>query len=562
MKFIPILLLPILCFISCSREKPQLNKKENNQHYDKAFYFLENEKPDSAFLNFSKARDLFLQQKDSLGAGKCLVNMAIIAAEKGDYLGSQEISLNALAFLNEKKEAHFIYIESNYNNLGFATHALDDSENALKFYDNAIKFSRDPVNIATYLNNKAKAYQELKNYDDAIQIYTDILAKNVGNEIEYARALTNISTNKWLQNPHYNPAPEMLKALRIREKNNDKRGLNSSYAHLADYYAKSGSDSALYYAKKRYQMANIINITEDKLAALQILVKVSPPSETKKYFEKYQRLSDSTQKARTIAKNQFALVRYETEKSKLENLNLQKDNTEKKYQLIKKDVLLFSTILLLIIGSIIAVFWYKKRTQLLNMEAQNSIRENQLKTSKKVHDVVANGLYRVMTEVENQHEIDKEAILDRLDHMYQKSRDISYEVETAPIDESFHNKLNRILKSFNTQRIKITIKGNTSELWKGVNAKAKHEVEQILQELMVNMKKHSSASEVEIRFVLKNEEIKIFYRDNGIGILKDIKFNNGLKNTGTRIEHIHGEIIFDTTVEKGLKIQITFPVFN
>jgi signal transduction histidine kinase len=77
---------------------------------------------------------------------------------------------------------------------------------------------------------------------------------------------------------------------------------------------------------------------------------------------------------------------------------------------------------------------------------------------------------------------------------------------------------------------------------------------------MVNMKKHSSASNVAVRFENQQDQIIIYYADNGVGMQADTPRNNGLRNTGNRINSINGAINFDATVEKGLKIQISFPV--
>lgn len=97
MKIIAFFLLIII--YSCS-EKQYSDKKEINLLYEKAFDYQESGKTDSAFLYFYKAKDIFLQRKDSFGTAKCLVNLAIIQETKGDYFGSQETALLALRFLN------------------------------------------------------------------------------------------------------------------------------------------------------------------------------------------------------------------------------------------------------------------------------------------------------------------------------------------------------------------------------------------------------------------------------------------------------------------------------
>lgn len=546
------LYLLFISFLSCSKEADDDEKVVVNPYFDKAFEFVEINKLDSAFIYFDKAKELFLAVNDSLGAGKCLINNAITLTEQGDFFGGQETSLEAIKYLNENIKKHQYYLGSNYNNLGVATYNLKDYSNSLRFYELAVKFSEDSLNTRVYLNNMAKIYQEIGNYTESLKLYQHILAGASKNKIEYARALTNISYTKWLQNSNYDARPELFKALAIRVEEKDLWGQNSSYAHLSDYYHKRIPDSALFFANRMYTVAKEIKSANDQLEALQKLIKLSPSTISKHYFEIYQTLDDSIQTARNAAKNQFALIRYETEKHKADNLKLQQDNTKKGFQLV-------SLIFVTLSGAIIVIILYRKRKQRLELKAETAIRENQLRTSKKVHDVVANGLYRVMTEIENQEDLNRENVLDKLEDMYEKSRDISYEkIEFE--HQNFHEKIAALLRSFATDQVKVVLIGNTEELWKKVDAKVKYEIEHILQEFMVNMKKHSGASNVAVKFERSDNRIQISYSDNGIGIKDTLQFKNGLKNTGTRIENTQGAINFETQTERGLKIQFSFPV--
>ena len=553
------LLLFIICLLSCTSSDSKKQKKEINTFYEKAFAYRENGQIDSAFFYFTKAKDLALLQKDSLIVGNCLINLAIISTDIGDYWNGQKISFNAFSYLNKEKKKDHVYISSNYNNLGKATLNLRDYENAIQFYDLAIQFATNLLDTNLYLNNKAYTYQETKQYKKALDIYNLILKTASKNKGEYARTLSNISFTKWLLDQNHNPSSGLLKALDIREKENDLWGQNSSYYYLADYYAKRKPDSALYYAHKMYVVAKKLKSNDDQLFALQKLIKFSPAPLSKQYFETYLKLDDSAQVIRNTAKNQFALIRYRVEESKAENLVLQKDNTEKKYQLIKQKSLLIGGLIFAFFTIVISIVLYKKRKQRLELAAQNTIRENQLRTSKKVHDVVANGLYRVMTEIENREDIDKEHILDKIDDMYQKSRDISYD-QPQTTNPHFNDKLTKLLQTFETETIKVVALGNTAQLWEKVTTEVSYEVEHILQELLVNMDKHSQATEVTLQFEQSDNHINIYYTDNGIGLSKDTVFKNGLTNTGNRIAHIHGSLTFDTETEKGLNIKLSFPI--
>jgi len=77
----------------------------------------------------------------------------------------------------------------------------------------------------------------------------------------------------------------------------------------------------------------------------------------------------------------------------------------------------------------------------------------------------------------------------------------------------------------------------------------------VLQELMTNMRKHSAATLVVLKFKQENNKLTIEYTDNGLGC--ELKKQVGLKNTETRMESINGSIIFDSRINKGFKAKIT-----
>ncbi|AOM79505.1 hypothetical protein BFS30_21485 [Pedobacter steynii] len=539
-------------FHSCT-DRVKEKKTEDNLFYDLAFEFRDKEMYDSAFFYFNKAKELFLLQKDSLGAGRCLVNMGIISTRKGDYFGGQEISLNALSHFDKKKEDQYFYIHSNFNNLGIATHNLGNYKDALKFYDSAIKFSRDSLDTRLYLNNKGKTYQVIREYGEALKIYNQILKGASKNRKEYARALTNISLTKWLQDSTYNAVPNYLKALQIREEENDLWGQNSSYSHLSDFYAKKQVDSALIYANKMYDVAIKIKSADDRLAALRKLIKLNPPKVAKEYFQAYQNLNDSLQTARNLAKNQFALIRYETEKHKTDFLKAQAENVKKQNNILRQNFALGILASVMLIG-----YWlYRKRKKELQQEKELEVKNTEIKYVKKIHDRVANKVYQVMSEVENTSHINKENLMDKLEVLYNISRDISYERELNT-EKNYALQLSKMMKSYSSEIIEIFIIGNEEELWEGVSSEAKTEVFYIMQELMTNMRKHSKAESVVTRFSRSNDTINICYLDNGVGMNNAVK-KNGLTNTENRIKSIRGTITFDTTAEKEFEIRLSFP---
>lgn len=546
--------------VSCIKTKEsninETEKRADNPYYEKAWLYLDQKDPVNAFQNFNKAKEIYLKNNDSLGVGKCLMNMGIILADQGDYFGAQETSLEATKYFNKKDNNHQTYICSNYNNLGIISQNLKNYDKAIEFYDVALNFSSNLYDKLACLKNKANIYKEKKDYITSIKLYKIILSNvDKNDEKIYARSLSNFANVKWLENSNYNLVPEMGEILKILFKEKDLWGLNASYSHLADYYTQKKPDSALIYATKMYGIAKTLKSPDDQIEALQKLIVLENPEKSKQYFLTYQKLNDSLQTARSKAKNQFALIRYETEKNKANFQKAQADNVKKQNQILKQYAGLGILGLILIGGGAGSVVWYRRRRKRLEKEKELEIKNTELRYSKKVHDKVANKVYRVMSEVENAPEMEKEELLDKLENIYEISRDISYDHE--PTDEKH---LVEMLESYSSQDDVQLVKVGIQEIgWDTFSKDTQSEIFNVLQELMTNMKKHSKATRVVIIMSRINEEITIRYTDNGVGCDK-LSPKNGIKNTGNRMESIGGTINFDAVSGEGFKAELKFSV--
>lgn len=547
--FVPIL---IASFCSCKiKQEPLPALRFPGIEKADSFFNVNN---DSAYYYFNLVAT---NSSDSLETATALTYMGIIQTYQGDYFGGQESYLRSLSYLNERKEAHQYCLLSNYNELGNNNVSLKNYDAAIGYFDKALQLATKGEYHIIALNGKALACQKKGAYKQADSLYNTIIDTIKNKPKEYARILSNRAKTRWLQDAGYPAARDMLQALSIRESLADKWGLNASYAHLADYYTNNRPDSALYYAQKRYATAQQLDSPDDELEALTKLLNLSAAKQLKQYIIRYQYLNDSLQTARNAAKNQFALVRYEAEKNKADNLKLQTDNAQKKVQILRQQVIFAITIIFFIASGIIAIIWHRKRKQQIEAKSRLTIQENQLKTSQKVHDVVANGLYRIMTEIEHKDSIDKEPLLDKIEELYERSRDISYEPpETAHND--FSATISALRTAFVSSTTSVYVTGNNKALWDRITSQSQLEIEQVLQELMVNMKKHSKAQNVVLKFESHKDTVHIHYSDDGVGLPSSFKYGNGLTNTGTRIKRIGGNFTFEETT-KGLKIRIIIP---
>ena len=542
-NLIHIIFILVLC--SCHRKEIS---KTDRATYDKAYDFYDASQSDSAYTYFNKAKDELIEKGYYSFAGNSLVIMGIIQCEKGDYYGSQETALSAIKYLDEKKDS--AELSANYNNLGIASQKLKDYNKAIAFFNKAATFSQDSIYKLTQLNNQAISFTLSKKFDSATITFKKVLSypNLIKHPILYSMAYDNLAYTKFLQNKKYNAEPELLKALKIRDSVNDVSGLNATYSHLSDFFKDHNPEKSLFYAKKMLDLSSKIKIPDDKLVALQKIILLETPENTKAFFKKYQDLDDSLQIARNKSKSQFALERFGSEQLKVKN-------AKNEVEIFKRNIGLGALSIILVGG----LFYYKRRKKRLQKENELKIKENELKLSKKVHDVVANGIYQVMTKIENQEHFDRDKALDELEFVYEKSRDISYDKADSNDKIEFNEKISVLIGSFKNDIVKTFLAGNSPNIWSDVNDSTQTEVYQVIRELLVNMKKHSQATFVAFKFERNSNLIQIQYTDNGIGISGEIIHKNGLTNTVSRIEKIKGTVIFDTKTEKGLKVYISFP---
>ncbi|GGI23263.1 hypothetical protein GCM10008119_06790 [Pedobacter mendelii] len=540
-------------FVSCKKITTRQRVQTLSENYTQAWVYRDSGKLDSAYISLSKAKDEFLGRKDSIGVAKSLINMAEIAYLKGDYFGSQELATQVDSYLDSTKKVERELLSSNYNTLGNVSNGLERYEEGNTFFKKAILYTKNTAALNLYYNNIGVDLLYLKRYGEAISYFS----KSAGDESSSTSAmkLSNIAKAKWQQNPDFNPAPLFQKALSIRLSDNNLWGQNSSFAHLADYYMKKHPDSALLYAQKMYHIAQTLVSPDDQLEALQKLIKLSPQKEARQYFEIYQNLSDSVQTARSAAKNQFALIRYETEKNKADFLKAQAENIKKQSSILIRNI----GIGVLIVFSTASYLWYRRRQKILRQEKEIEVKNTEIKYVKKVHDHVANRIYQVMNEIDNRPQMDKDEVAEKLDVIYHISRDLSYESIDTKYKQGFAKALSKMFSSYQSAKVNIVVNGNEEKIWETVQETAKEEVFTILQELMTNMKKHSEADVVQLAFQHEQQRITVLYSDNGKGI-QHFSPGNGLKNTETRIKSISGIITFDTKANEGLNVKFSFPI--
>lgn len=542
----PFLLGGFLCLINAPFLFSQ-QIKDSTSFYGNIIMNPDQDSDISAAFHFYE-RELLadLQRGDTLNAVYKLRTISIGQMERGAVHESEATAIKAKNLLDklpdtpDTKNAKM----GIYNDLGKVYRALHSPANAIRYYDRGLELSENVLDSVMMINNKGNVFSDAKNYRLAQKEFLFAYEKSltIQDSLIQATVLDNLG---FVMSKTGEPEAleNMLMALGIRLRIGALSGVYSSYRHLTIYYRdRDQRKEALKYAEKAYDVALAINSPSYLENALSNLLKVNNDPNAKQFIQ----LSDSIQRAKLAMQNKYAGMQYNIakEKEKTEaNRLLQMEEKRKRqgYQFLG----------LLALLTLIVYYFIQK--VISKKETLQQIYLTETRISKKVHDEVANDVYHLMSKIQlNVH--DDETLLDDLDDIYKKTRDISRENSELIIKEDFAQQLKDLIHSYNQAGTVITIQNISKINWNKSSEIKKTSLYRILQELMTNMKKHSKATQVLLSFEHSKNKIRLGYRDNGVG--GQLNNKNGLQNMENRIKAVDGSITFDTEPEKGFSATI------
>lgn len=521
-------------------------------------YYKDSNQFTKAFNYYNETFKTSRTSKDTIRAGRSLLQMANIQTYLGDYSGSKITAIDGVKYLEGTSDLR--NLAGLYHIISVANRNQKNYREAIKYNSQALTLGRDTIskntvgtkNILIFKNTKALILANKGSYQQAISILKELVSDSVvqQDKREHARVLGNLGYVQWLQNKeNENSETTLLAALEMREKIYDVLGLVSNNIHLSKYYFEGDKIKALQYAEAAYEHARQQHSLALLAEALGYIFELreATSAEAKEFKEIHNEIMEINQSNREI----YAVTRYENDKLTNENLILKAETARKERQQV---IYLFST-MFLILGGVLVFFVIRQRHK---REKIREVYNAEARISKKLHDELANDIYQVMTQIQNDQN-DPE-VLDKLEEIYNSTRDISREHNSFRTGEEYVTELSGMLSSYSSNGTKIIIKDIEEINWKAITPEKKIIVHRSLQELMVNMKKHSKAALVAITFRKVSKGIGITYADTGVGVSEeDIIYSNGLRNTENRIKTIGGSFIFDSEKGKGFKAKINFP---
>jgi tetratricopeptide (TPR) repeat protein len=533
------------------------------QYYLMGYYFDEvAQLPDSAFNNYTFSKTYFEQTKDSIRIGRNLLNMGTIQKDQNDFFGSKETLTEALHYISKEKDSNSI--AAIYNILGTNNRKLLNFDEAIKYFRLAIEKSQSFKDKLAYKNNLAATYIDYEKYSNAItileQIKVDTTLKKTSSQ--YARVLDNLSYAKWLSGKKIEEK-DFQAPLQLRKQNNDKRGQIASYTHLGEFYSKSNPSRAEYYFDSVVQLSKTLKIPRAEKDVLKFLMKLRPKNVTLR--DRYVFLQDSLYEQELKVKTQFAKYKYDDKVTQEENVRLEKENAEKELENSKQrnqkiiylgGFVFISTVLGL------SFYGFRQRTRLLKQKSKTeklaAINDTEAELSRKLHDDHGGKLNQVMLMV--QRDADKSTILDKLEIVYNEIRNFSRQTNAVDTGPSYWESLKSTLEYAKPVEVEMVFDGGKELDWSSVGQQTKTILFKVLQELVMNMARHSKAAQTVILFKDQNNALLIYYEDDGVGASKEALLRkNGLQNTEKRIKALGGSIIFDSEEGKGFRAEIRIP---
>ena len=558
-------ILLFLSLFSCKEKKndnPDIEavKKEAINLRDEADINFDKQNLNTAFYQFNRSKELFEAVKDSPNISYVLIRMSDIQQINGDYYGSKETVTEALPYA-KTFEGH---ISSINNNLGIADKELSLYDDAIFYYKESIKGYKNIEDRQAPLSNIAVVYMQQKKYNDAIVLLEFLLNQKFIDKESNAKAKMqdNLGYAYFKNGMHEKGFQLMNEGLKLKNEINDNYSSIESHLHLADYYSKKDIQKSDDNALAAYNIATKLNSVDERLEALQILISNDHTSNTSKYVQRYFTLNDSIIKVRNNFKNKSAKIKYDAKKEKDENEKLRLEKAENQLSLQKAKYLRIVFVIVfvfLVILIAILIRYYKNKNKAIEFKSSY---DTETRISKKIHDELANDVFQVIAFAESQPlavENTKENLLQKLDDIYGRVRGISKENNKIETGKDFTKSIKEMLSAYNTVDRNIIATNLESVNWEDVDEIKKITIGRVLQELMVNMKKHSKASLVVIKFDSDQKSILINYTDNGIGCEKTKISKNGLQNMEHRIQTVKGTIEFETEPQNGFKAKIAIP---
>ncbi len=555
-------------------------------HWNYGAYYLREKKFESSYSHYNSAFKLFSSIKNTYYAGKMLYNMAYISSQTNDFTGAEILLFRSIKNFEKAEKHKQLYLC--YNLLGTNADDMEEYEKALVYYTKAAAILTKIENSEYYQlelwNNMGVRLHKLGQFKQAVTYFDKALSRIEtlnSHPSLYAKLLDNKAFSLLASGAAVNIKASMETALALRDSIGDTAGGVVSRLRFASYYAKLGDTvRGITYAKEAYKRAEANQLTRDVLNALELLAALDKANSLS-YLQNHIALDKALNARDRNLRNKFTAIKYETNKYIRVNKRLFRQrlwitigaatvtllllliylNTR---QRVKNKELLFER----------EQQQYNEDMFLMAMENKTTLErgrsQERLRISEELHDGILARLFAIRfkwsfialkgsTESLEQH---KNSI-DLLTEIESEIRNISHDLRNDLIwDElGFKNEIeNSIKERSEIGNFQFTLTYKNSEEWEHLDYLYKINICRMLDEILQNVIKHASATNVAISFLVEEDNFVISVTDNGKGFNKGLARKGiGLKNLKARAKKLNGELTVNSMIGIGTTIGIQFP---
>ena len=540
------------------------------QYYYKSLFHKVQLRADSAFYYLHKSKNISIQLKDSLEATRRLLSMAAIQFFEKDFLGSEITIIEGLRMVEPLEEVFFTgLLYERLANVLFITERQEEArKNYLKFFElqkriPKVKLKYEKVRLNLHL---AKTYEAEQNYTKAIEYFRKCLlvdSVKIKSTYRYEGALEGFSFSNFMLGNKKLALKGYLEVLKSRQARGHKRGLIFSYSLLGAFYADDNKKKkAIFYAEKALKVAKEIRQSAKTSENLFFLSNLVKGERGRQYLEARATLNDSLYKRERGLKNQFAKVRYETEKKEIENRLLKQENSRKKLELERqRQQKVIGWLLaggsLLLIGFGVSIVFNRRKKMIFEAKLQQvAIREKERQQiAKSLHDEVAGDIRMLHLKLAANKHLEEAG---KLDVIKENIRNLSHQLSSESFDSvTFKDQVINLVSDFFESNISIKIQEIDAVGWLKINNSIKRTLFLSIRESIQNTHKHTQATVLVLEFRETKKAVFLTISDNGQGFDAAIKQKGiGLKNMQERIEEINGVFFIESALDQGTTIHI------
>ncbi len=545
---------------------------------------------DKSLLIFKKALSFSISNKDSINISKIYNYLAITYRRNNDKSNSiqsfyKAIEINKLLknqtglVINYVNLANYYNGEENYT-LAFNYYKLADK--ILRNNSNPKYLANIKLNIATLFSYESSGFY---NYDSAV--YYNLRSLELYKELKDTLNISFLYNNLgylFEKNNNYKAAlTNYEESANLKSKIHDSSGLAIVYLNLGNVYSKleQFQKSLDFYEKSGNYTSRLSNPNQDLhllFNMMKVKMALGQVEEASKLLNDYNNLRDSLYDKEKMQEVKNLETKYETAK-KEEEIRLQEMAIrEKTFQ----SNLFLSLSILLVILIVSAIFFFLQKQEyvkkLKNEEIASMRREQELKElnammhgQEEERNRIANDLHdrlgARLSSIKLLFQSDESAgikfkVLDSINEAIKETREISHNLSTDMLTRfGIETAINDTIRSINDSG-QIKADFVSYGLQQRLPLEVERNIYHVILELTNNTLKHANANNIMIQISCVDDEINVFYEDDGVGFeLKESKDSGmGLRGIYARMNSVKGVANVNSKPGKGLNVVLSIPL--